>query len=67
MSLFACMGCKAGGAILAMRFSVPIHLQNDKPDNHNFQSGFSVLYQKILKGKLMCKEVSDLFKARWYF
>nr|CAB3248311.1 growth arrest-specific protein 7 [Phallusia mammillata] len=46
------------------KFSYCDYFWSDRVENHSFQSGFYVLYQKMLAGKQMCKEMSDLFKAR---
>ncbi|CAK8682290.1 unnamed protein product [Clavelina lepadiformis] len=46
------------------KFSYCDYFWNDKMENHSFQSGFCILYQKMLKGKHLCKEVADYFKAR---
>uniref|UniRef100_H2Z4S7 Growth arrest-specific protein 7 n=1 Tax=Ciona savignyi TaxID=51511 RepID=H2Z4S7_CIOSA len=46
------------------KFSYCDYFWGDKVENHTFQSGFCILYQKMLKEKQLSKEMADLFKQR---
>ncbi|XP_077975212.1 growth arrest-specific protein 7-like [Styela clava] len=46
------------------RYSYCDYFWRDKGDKHVYESGFSVILAKQQKGKHLCKEMSELFKAR---
>lgn len=46
------------------RYSYCDYFWRDRGDKHVYESGFSILLAKAQKGKHICKEMSELFKAR---
>nr|XP_002123389.1 growth arrest-specific protein 7 [Ciona intestinalis] len=46
------------------KYSYCDYFWGDKVENHTVQTGFCILYQKMLKEKQISKEMADLFKQR---